>query len=96
VAGNEIGKIRDAFLKSGICVQAFIHEGKLVMDPQDIMHCWISEEDHIFSVRLFEMESRLIKAGTDARGRVTIASGFYVWRMPMDKKILALIEGLEQ
>jgi hypothetical protein len=87
-------RIRNHFVDQGIYVQAFICKGTRKDDPLEAGHCWIIEKDYIFSAILYEKEDALIQCGTGADGRITIAGGFFVQRVPMDEEILQLINEL--
>lgn len=92
---EDISKLQSIFAEKGINVQAIINNGRRVNNPLDISHCWIIEEDYIFSVRLFKNVERKIRKGTSSEGKINIAGGFYVWRILSDEETLNLINGLQ-
>jgi|GEM_PF-2929895 hypothetical protein len=93
---EKIQALHQIFAKRGISVQAFVHDGRIVNNPLDESHLWIIELEYVFSVRVYGLEARLIQCGTDAKGKVTLTGGFYVWRVQADEEILGLLKGVEE
>lgn len=93
---ERVRELQRLFVEKGIEVQAFIRNGRKIPNPLDENHLWILEPDYVFSVRTYKLEAELIRRATDAKGAVTLAGGFYVWRVPATEEVLGLLKQIEE